>query len=228
MAVIARDALPAYWQPAELLAERAHGTAKPRFRGPEFHWPFTCLVSSATNMKAQALQYYMHDVPIAFRFELAGHLDHEGARRLEQDWRTASSTLGDRRRIIDMTFVTGVDEQGHALITRWHLEGAWFVANSKASRALTEAILGEPLQLLPYAGDPIVSDRTWTPFGALFRVPVLVLLTAMALPIEANAATSADAPTNAGQVYSAPAALLGRGFAFTAAYGVDTVASCVS
>jgi hypothetical protein len=54
------------------------------------------------------------------------------------------------------------------------------------------------------------------------------LLTAMALPIEANAATSADAPTNAGQVYSAPAALLGRGFAFTAAYGVDTVASCVS
>ena len=107
-------------------------------------------------MKAQALQYYMHDGPIAFRYELAGHLDHEGARRLEQDWRTASSTLGDRRRIIDMTFVTGVDEQGHALITRWHLEGAWFIANSKASRALTEAILGEPL---PVKGHVTLSDQ---------------------------------------------------------------------
>jgi hypothetical protein len=61
-----------------------------------------------------------------------------------------------------MTFVTGVDEQGHALSTRWHLEGAWFIANSKASRALTEAILGEPVQPLPNAGDPIFSDRSWS------------------------------------------------------------------
>ena len=113
-------------------------------------------------MKASALQYYMHDGPTAFCFELAGHLDYEGTRRLEQDWRTASSTLGDRRRIIDMTLVTSVDEQGHALVTRWHLEGAWFIANSKASRALTEAIVGEPVQPLPYAGDPIVSDRAWS------------------------------------------------------------------
>jgi hypothetical protein len=121
-------------------------------------------------MKAQALRYYMHDGPSAFRFELAGHLNHEGARRLEEDWRTASSTLGDRRRIIDMTFVTGVDEQGHALITRWHREGGWFIANSKVSRALTEAILGGPLpEPQPYAGESIVSDRTWTPFRALFR-----------------------------------------------------------
>ena len=140
-----------------------------------------------------------------------------------------------------MTLVTGVDEQGHALITRWHLEGAWFIANSKASRTLTEAILGEPLQLLPYAGDPIVSDRTCTPFGALFRVPALVLLTTMALPIEANAGTSksktltawndvarsGDALASDGQVHNSSGVLLGKSFAVTAAHGVDRVASCM-
>ena len=140
-------------------------------------------------MRAPALQYYMHDGPNAFRFELAGHLDHEGARRLEQDWRTASSTLGDRRRIIDMTLVTGVDEQGHALITRWHREGAWFIANSKGSRALTEGILGEPVpEPPPNADNATYSDGSRAPL----RVPAatLVLLTTMAFPIEANAATS--------------------------------------
>jgi hypothetical protein len=114
------------------------------------------------------------------------------ARRLEQDWRTASSTLGDRRRIIDMTFVTGVDEDGNALITRWHREGAWFIASSAASRALVEAILGEALpEALPYPGDPIVSERTWTPFRTSLRLrtATLVLLATMVFPIEANAAT---------------------------------------
>jgi hypothetical protein len=142
-----------------------------------------------TTMKAPALRYYMHDGPTAFRFELAGHLDDAGARRLEQDWRTASSTLGDRRRIVDITFVTGVDEQGHALITGWHRQGAWFIVNSKASRALAEAIVGEPLpEALPYPDDP---ERTRTPFRTSLRLraATLVLLATMVFPIEANAAT---------------------------------------
>jgi hypothetical protein len=42
------------------------------------------------------LRYYMHDGPSAFRFELAGQLDSNDAARLEQDWHTASSTIGDR------------------------------------------------------------------------------------------------------------------------------------
>ena len=51
-----------------------------------------CALYSAgiKRMKNQALQYFMHDGPSAFRFELAGDLNNEGARRLQQDWRTAS------------------------------------------------------------------------------------------------------------------------------------------
>src|SRR5580658_9785239 len=56
-------------------------------------------------MKHQTLQYYMHDGPSAFRFELAGDLTNEAARRLDQDWRTASSVIGDRALIVDMTYL---------------------------------------------------------------------------------------------------------------------------
>jgi len=39
----------------------------------------------------------MHDGPTAFRFELVGNLNHEDARRLDQDWRTASSIMPPNR-----------------------------------------------------------------------------------------------------------------------------------
>jgi hypothetical protein len=163
--------VPAYWQTAEMLAARIrHGPGKSRFSplSASSNRPFTCLCF-AGSMKTQGLEYYMHDEPTAFRFELAGNLNHEGARRLDQDWRTASSALGDRRLIVDMTFVIGVDEHGHALITRWHREGAWLITNSKASRALAKEILGEALpETPPNVRDASVSDRARVAFGASF------------------------------------------------------------
>jgi hypothetical protein len=149
-------------------------------------------------MKNQALQYYMHDGPTAFRFELAGSLNHEDARRLDQAWRTASSVIGHRRLIVDMTFVTGVDAQGRALITRWHRGGAQLIANSKASRALAESILGKPLPEPPAnVGGAILSDRTWLPFPGSFlvRAVTLVWLSTIMFPVEAHAAASAPRPS---------------------------------
>src|ERR1700748_1493018 len=75
-------------------------------------------------MKTKHLQYYMHDGSSAFRFELAGDLNGEGARRLVRDWRTASSVIGQRTLIVDMMFVTSADEEGRALLARWHADGA--------------------------------------------------------------------------------------------------------
>lgn len=90
------------------------------------------------------LHYYMHDGPAAFRFELAGDLDVNDAARLEQDWRTASSTIGDRRLVIDLSFVTSIDEAGLSLLRRWHAEGAQFAAISPQSGKLVETITGRP------------------------------------------------------------------------------------
>jgi hypothetical protein len=142
-------------------------------------------------MKNQALQYYMHDGSTAFRFELAGNLNNEGAHKLDQAWRTASSVIGDRRLIVDMTFVTCVDAQGRALIARWHREGAQLIANSIASRALAESVLGEPLPALPANPGTAVSDRTWMPFRGSFllRVLTVLVLASIPFPVAADGAT---------------------------------------
>ena len=90
------------------------------------------------------MRYYMHDGPAAFRFELAGELDANDAATLEQDWRTASSTVKNRTLIIDMSFVTWIDEAVRSLFRRWYAEGAEFAASSKQSRELVESITEHP------------------------------------------------------------------------------------
>src|SRR5712671_3365426 len=114
-------------------------------------------------MKSQTLQYYMHDGPSAFRFELAGDLNNEAARDLDQAWRTASSMVGDRALVVDMTFVTGAGKDGRSLLARWYAEGAQLIARSKVSRALAEAIVGEPLSDRVSTGNASAA-RTWLPF----------------------------------------------------------------
>ena len=48
-------------------------------------------------MKTPAFGYYMHDGRAAFSIELAGALAAEGAKKLEQDWRSASAVACLRR-----------------------------------------------------------------------------------------------------------------------------------
>ena len=136
-------------------------------------------------MKTPALEYFMHDGKNAFRFELAGVLNYEGARRVEQSWRTAASEISDRRLIIDITFVTAVDNQGRSLLRRWHREGAHFVANSPASRILAESITGAPLAELA------TNTHTWLPFrNSLVRsaAGLWLALAAVVFPFRATAA----------------------------------------
>ena len=132
------------------------------------------------------VDYYLHDGPTAFRFQLIGIINDEAARRLEQVWCTSSSLTGDRRPIIDITFVTSVDEHGCALLQRWHREGAQFEASSKASHALAESVLGT--DAVP---SPVKSPRC-LPFGIGFlksAVSLPFLLAALLLTCAANAAT---------------------------------------
>jgi hypothetical protein len=145
-------------------------------------------------MNHQPLQYYMHDAPTCFRFALTGNLNREATCRLDQDWRTASSAIGGRSLVVDITCVTDIDEHGRALINRWHSEGARLIANSKRSLALAESILGEPLSEPLEKVPSIVSGRTWPLFPGSFlaRAFILALLAMIAFPIEATAATLKD------------------------------------
>ena len=141
-------------------------------------------------MKSQTLQYYMHDGPAAFRFELAGALGNEGDRELEQAWRTASAVIGERALVIDMTFLTSVEGGARSLLARWHAEGAHFVARTQTSRELAESIVGEPLPQVTSDGKTR-RERTWLPFHASFggpRLGVMLLLAAVLFPVEVHAA----------------------------------------
>jgi hypothetical protein len=111
----------------------------------------------------------MHYGPAAFRFELAGELDTEGAHRLERDWLSASSAIGAHALIVDMTFVTGAEKEGRMLLVRWYAAGARFVAQSGTSRKLVEAITGRPLSQFTPA-DITSENGTWLSFRNSFAV----------------------------------------------------------
>jgi hypothetical protein len=142
-------------------------------------------------MTSETLQYYMHDGPAAFRFELAGDLNNEGARELAQAWRTASAVIGDRVLIIDMTFVNSAGAEGRTLLARWFAEGAQLIAKSKVSRQLAEAIVGQPLPEVATAGSS-GAKRTWLPFHTSFgslKLGPKLLLAVLLLPLHARAAS---------------------------------------
>jgi hypothetical protein len=90
------------------------------------------------------IRYYVHAGPAAFRFELAGDLDADDAARLEREWRRASLTNGNRVLVVDMSFVTGMDEATRTLFRRWYARGVEFVAGSKEARELVESITERP------------------------------------------------------------------------------------
>lgn len=105
-------------------------------------------------------RYYVHDGPTAFSFELAGRLSDDRARELRRIWRTASSMIGNRSLIVDLSYVTGVDVAGRELLREWHERGAQLVAQSPQARALVEAITGQSFAELSAAA----RHSTWHPF----------------------------------------------------------------
>jgi hypothetical protein len=112
-------------------------------------------------MKAPAFSYYMHEGPAAFSIEVAGALAAEGAKKLEQDWLSASEAIGDKELFVDLSFVTEIDCVGRQLLLRWRGNGATIVANTPESRALAESIIGLPLRpraRIAYTSKPYRSE----------------------------------------------------------------------
>jgi hypothetical protein len=135
-------------------------------------------------MKIPAFSYYMHDGPTSFSIELAGALAAEGAKKLEQEWRSACAVVGKKELLVDLTFVTEIDPAGRRLLRRWRRNGATVIANTPESRALAESIIRRPLP---------PNDRlsyTYWPYrsGSFFRdvLPIIGLLLLL-IPASASA-----------------------------------------
>jgi hypothetical protein len=126
------------------------------------------------------MHYYMHDGPAAFRFELAGDLAVGDAARLEQEWRTASSTIGDRTLVVDLSFVTAIDDAARSLFRRWHAAGAQFAAISPHSRELVETITERPFlqrQSQEPTYEPWLSGGWSRGLAAIALLAIVILLT---------------------------------------------------
>jgi hypothetical protein len=126
--------------------------------------------------------------------------------------------IGHRTLIVDMTFVTSADEEGRALLARWHASGAQLIANSRGARELAEAIVGQPLpEFVPV--NTAGSLETWLPFRSSLAASLAhltILLVALLFPARVRAANlraeieNANTPAHAGHLGTAPAALANR------------------
>jgi hypothetical protein len=125
--------------------------------------------------RSNDLCYYMHDGPDAFRFELTGRLSEDAARDLERAWRTAASTIGKRRVIIDLSGLTGISRDGHELLDRWAGEGAQLaVVNHRAATRL-QPMIDRPVTVLTAAAvhttGPLARAALWCAVFLTFASP---------------------------------------------------------
>lgn len=91
--------------------------------------------------------YYMHDSAAEFRLQLSGDFSGDPVRDVHQAWRTASSTIGERRFVVDVSSLTDIDGEGRELIDDWHSRGALIVANSSDAKKRTQMLIACPLTL---------------------------------------------------------------------------------
>jgi hypothetical protein len=131
---------------------------------PERSAAVECLHGDNPDMRQTTInrdfRCYMHAGTTAFSFELAGSLSDDSVRELQCTRRTASSAIGDRSLIVDLSYVTGIDGAAQELLREWHDRGAQLVAKSPESRALVQSITGESLAQIPAAA----RHSTWLPF----------------------------------------------------------------
>lgn len=114
--------------------------------------------------RASCLTYYMHDEAAAFRFQLAGGLSKDSTTDLDQARETASSVLGRRPLIVDLTGIESIDTAGRQLIEKWHGRGALFVVTTPQAKIRIQSMTGVPFCLIEKNRD----RSEWLP-GRLLR-----------------------------------------------------------
>src|SRR5262249_18697868 len=76
------------------------------------------------------LRITLHDTASELRLKLEGRLAGPWVGELEQCWRTASSTTGNRRTVVDLADVDFVDQPGEKVLSRMHAEGVELVGET--------------------------------------------------------------------------------------------------
>jgi len=77
------------------------------------------------------------------RLKLEGDLAGAWVTELEESWRAAHSTRGDRRLNLDLTAVANVDMAGKYLLALLHYSGAHLIASGALMTELVRTIAGD-------------------------------------------------------------------------------------
>lgn len=86
--------------------------------------------------------FYLYDEVGTLRFRLIGHLGGNVALDFERSWKTASSTLGGRVAVVDLSEVESADPVGREVLRRVGAAGAKFVTANALGDSLARDASG--------------------------------------------------------------------------------------
>jgi hypothetical protein len=100
--------------------------------------------------KRSSFKYYIHDGVEACRLQLIGEFTEREVRELDGCWRTTKTIVGDRRVVLDLRAVTGIDEAGKRWLASMGSEGAPYLPESFLQKCISGAPI-RPEELNPAA-----------------------------------------------------------------------------
>jgi hypothetical protein len=87
----------------------------------------TSAARPTTRVRPSSFKYYIHDSIEVLRFKLIGELTQADIPELSGCWRTAKTTLGRRKLVLDLQTLRTVDEAGKQWLASMSAEGACYV-----------------------------------------------------------------------------------------------------
>lgn len=97
--------------------------------------------------RSSRFKYYIHDGVEGCRFQLLGDLTEAEVPELHGCWRTARSTLGTRKLILDLLGLRTVDEAGKQWLAGMAAEGANYLPESYLRTGLAPQQVAEAVQV---------------------------------------------------------------------------------
>jgi len=158
-------------------------------------------MNPALHTKSGRFAYYMHDASSGFRFQLTGDLSVERTQDLEQARLTASSVIGLRDLIVDLTGLTSVDASGRELLKAWQALGAQMTVISAQGQARIQWMTGLPTTVV--GSKPRASKWLRPQAAALLAAALWALLLAATAVAAHSTQTARKRQQSAGMLASA-------------------------
>jgi hypothetical protein len=131
---------------------------------------------STTRVRPSSFKYYIHDSIDVLRFKLIGELTQGDLQELNGSWRTAKTTLGRRKLVLDLQTLRTVDEASKQWLAGMSAEGACYMPENYlvtciAGQHRSEVETAPPLQKAGFfrrlafllRGERVSAGRSSTP-----------------------------------------------------------------